>query len=73
MDGSYGEVGGPHPNIKEIEAKFHGRGQGFNHFLSTQMKVFLNGYHVNPDLGLLGHKFQINECDSVSSSENEVT
>ena len=66
-DGSYGVVGGPHPVIKEIEAKF--RGQDLHHFFSSQMKIFLNGYAVNSDLGLLGHKFTVDECVPVSSDE----
>ena len=71
LEGSCGVDGGPHPVIKQIEVRF--RGSDLNHFFSTQMKVFLNGYQVNPGIVMCRYRYQVKELKVTEIQEdNEI-
>ena len=52
-DGSLGVIGGPHRIFSEIEKMCH---VSKTFFISNQLKLFQNGYQVNPDVSFLGYK-----------------
>ena len=54
-DGSFGIIGGPHKIFTEIEQQHH---LCHSSFISNQYQLFHLGFHVNPDLSLLGYKEQ---------------
>ena len=61
-DGSRGVVGGPHSEVTRINNYFHTQYSSaqatakFSAYLSNQLQIFCNGYHVNPDLLFLEPK-----------------
>ena len=54
-DGSCGVIGGPHEIFNSI-----GQTQSTN-FIVNQLNLYQNGYHVNPDLRMLGYSNQLGD------------
>ena len=63
-DGSCGVIGGPHEIFNNIK-----QNQSTN-FVINQLQLFQNGYHVNPDLKMLGYTDQIGDVVFNSSYPN---
>ena len=66
-DGSTAVIGGPHPLISEIESKFaqnnHGiTGKCVQSYFSSQLKMYLDGYDISPDLRLCNSEERIHEA-----------
>jgi len=61
-NGSFGLVGGPHQIFNFIH-----NSQSTN-FVTNQLRLFSYGYHVNPDVGLLG--YNNNNCGDIQDDLN---
>ena len=55
-DGSRGIIGGPHHVFTEIERFHHLCQHTTSSFVSNQLKIFKDGFQVNPDVGILDFK-----------------
>ncbi|XP_066924073.1 uncharacterized protein [Clytia hemisphaerica] len=62
-DGSFGIIGGPHEVFNRI-----GAAHLSTHFVSNQLRLFHNGYNVNPDIRLLGYLSQIGDVFNSKSN-----
>ena len=65
-DGTRGVICGPHPIICKIDQQY---GHHTRSFLESQRKLFQLGYHVNPDVPLLGFK---DDYGNATTDEEEV-
>ena len=51
-DGSFGVIGGPHEIFNRIQSS---QAHFSTYFLFNQLRLFQNGYQVNPDVRMLGY------------------
>ena len=62
-DGSFGIIGGPHEVFNRI-----GSSHLSSHFASNQLRLYRNGYDVNPDIRLLGYLSHVGDVFNSKSN-----
>ena len=67
-DGSCGVNGGPHKVFSDIEKQYQS-----TNFIQSQYKLYQQGYHVNPDVRMLGYVISPTDVFTSTKDENEAT
>ena len=72
-DGIQGIIGGPHRVITAIDKAHNGNKTCQHAYLTNQLKLFQIGYHVNPDVYLLGMRHNTRSNSSTPIEEASYT